>query len=69
MVAAGQLQEAHFARYAPSLTPRNSEAIRIWNLMGGLDWPSLPVVLALEPVADVRGLVDRLVLIRDALRG
>ena len=39
--------------------------MRAWNLMGGMDWAALPVVVDLLGVDDVEGLVDGLAAIRD----
>lgn len=40
-------------------------ARRAWNLMGGLDWAALPVVVELLGVADPERLVYQLAAIRD----
>lgn len=36
-----------------------------WNLMGGLDWAALPVVVELLGVSDVEQLIVQLVAIRE----
>ena len=40
-------------------------AIRAWNLMGGIDWAGLPVVVDLLGIVDPDILVHQLVTIRD----
>jgi hypothetical protein len=39
-------------------------AVRAWNLMGGLDWAALPIVVEMLGIVDVEMLVTQLVAIR-----
>lgn len=43
-------------------------AVRAWNLMGGIDWAGLPVVVEMLGIVDVGLLVEQLVLIREHQR-
>lgn len=50
----------------PKLSGKASLASRAWNWLGGWHPERLPVYLALYPCDDVYGLVERLVVLRDA---
>jgi hypothetical protein len=39
--------------------------VKAWNLMGGLDWAALPIVVELLGVEDVEQLIHHLVCIRN----
>jgi len=43
-------------------------AVAAWNLMGGLDWSALPVVVEVLGVREPEVLITQLVAIRDAQR-
>ena len=45
--------------------PATGQAIRAWNLMGGLDWAALPTVADLLGIRDPDILIHQLVVIRD----
>jgi hypothetical protein len=40
-------------------------AVKAWNLMGGLDWAALPLVVEMLGVEDVEQLINHLVGIRN----
>ena len=40
-------------------------AVQAWNLMGGIDWSALPIVIDLLGVSDPEALITQLVAIRD----
>jgi len=40
-------------------------AVRAWNLMGGLDWAALPIVLEMLGVEDPEPVIHQLILLRD----
>jgi len=43
--------------------------VRAWNLMGGMDWAALPMVVELLGIEEVDILIMELTAIRDAQRG
>jgi hypothetical protein len=45
--------------------PESSQAVEAWNLMGGLKWEALPIVVELIGVDDVELLIEQLVIIRN----
>jgi hypothetical protein len=44
--------------------PESQQAVEAWNIMGGLNWTALPVVVELLGVDDVELLIEQLVIIR-----
>jgi hypothetical protein len=40
-------------------------AVQAWNMMSGIDWAALPVVVELLGVEDVELLIEQLLLIRN----
>lgn len=40
--------------------------VRAWNLMDGIDWQALPVVIEMLGITDIEGLILALVQIRDS---
>ena len=55
-----QLQPGHQTTPLPIAT-----AVEAWNLMGGIDWSALPIVIDLLGVSDPEALIAQLVAIRD----
>jgi hypothetical protein len=52
---------------APAAPPDGcSLSVAAWNLMGGLDWTALPVVVEMLGITDVDALVRDLVVIRES---
>lgn len=50
----------------PAQTPEGAEvAVEAWNLMAGLDWSALPLVVEMLGVEDVERLIRNLVTIRE----
>jgi hypothetical protein len=45
--------------------PESSQAVEAWNIMGGLNWSALPIVVELIGVDDVELLIEQLVIIRN----
>ena len=45
-----------------------SVAIRAWNMLGGLDWAGLPIVVDILGIRDVEMLIVQLNTIRDRQR-
>ena len=45
-----------------------SRAIQAWNLMGGMDWAALPIVVEMLGVSDPETLIQQLAAIRDHQR-
>lgn len=52
--------------FQPARCPEGVElAVAAWNLMGGLDWAALPIVVEVLGVADPERLLHQLVAIRE----
>lgn len=46
----------------------NQLAVQIWNVMNGLDWSALPVLVELHGVTDIEALLDALLWIYEYQR-
>ena len=54
------------ASLRPTLDPDLSEALEMYNLMGGLEWSALPIMFAMFDIKDPAATIVRLAIIRDA---
>lgn len=53
------------AAIQPAQSSDTAQAIHAWNLMGGLDWAALPVIVELLGIADPEPLIYQLQAIRN----
>jgi hypothetical protein len=42
--------------------------VQAWNIMGGLDWQALPIVVAMLGISDPEDLIMQLVAVREHTR-
>ena len=48
----------------PEITETDALALRLYNLMGGLDWAALPVVFTWYGIDDADTMIERLLIIK-----
>jgi hypothetical protein len=65
MLAKNQIRPGALKDMRPALDAQNNLAVALWNQMGGIDWAALPILIVLYDIADLEGLLNRLVVIRD----